>query len=200
MRHVPESFDAALAELRPVIRHRIRRYLRPWHTDTQRDEMQQAARIGAWHAWRRFDASRASWQTYASLFVDAYVARSVLGSKRQRESAKWRYIAQLVPLDEPTIDGGLTLSEMLPAPLEDIDEALDRPRRLEAARAAVLAGDRTHDARVRLVPVGEVTLRHVVGGETLRVLAEEYGVSKQAVSLAIQRRLLKARETVRHDA
>lgn len=82
---------------------------------------------------------------------------------------------------------GPTLGELLPDPAPPADEVLDQRRLLERVSSLVV-----EEAR-RPIELAAV-LRHVVGGESLRVVAADHGILRTTADQALRRCLARVRE------
>lgn len=194
------TFDAALAEVSDIIRHHVARVLRTTSRAyaVRRDDLEQAARIGAWYAFRRYDASHgASWRTWATHWIRAYVEREAWGSTHNRDGEKATGRRATASLDRelPRVHGSgakrLTLADLIPDPTPSPERRAIDVQTLRLAKRALLAptGPRSRmDARR--------AMQRWLSGWNLRDVAKGERVSFQAVSLQMRERLAAARVAV----
>ena len=177
------TFAQRLSEIADIIRHHVGRVMRTTSRAlaVRRDDLEQAARIGAWRAWESWDEARSSWRTWASHWVRAYVEREAWGETTRRRGEKATALRTTTSLDAP-------LAAVLPSPAPSPEQRAIDAERLRIARRHLLRkpGRRsTMDARR--------AMRAWLSGVDMRSIAKREGVSFQAVSLQMRERLESAR-------
>lgn len=95
------TFAEALTAVADIAKHWVGRTIRTAarRLAVRRDDLEQAARIGAWKAWQSFRADLSSWRTWASKWIRAYVEREAWGSQAQRRSPKFEARLSMRSLD-----------------------------------------------------------------------------------------------------
>jgi len=177
------TFSQRLSEVTDIIRAHVGRVIRSTsrRVAVHRDDLEQAARIGAWRAWESWDETRSSWRTWASHWVRAYVEREAWGETTRRRGEKATALRTTTSLDAP-------LAAVLPSPAPSPEQRAIDAERLRIARRHLLRKQGR-----RSVMDGRRAMRAWLSGVDMRSIAKREGVSFQAVSLQMRERLESAR-------
>lgn len=187
-----KTFSEALAAVADIASHWVGRTLRTTtrRLAVRRDDLEQAARIGAWKAWASFRDGLSSWRTWASKWIRAYVEREAWGSQAQRRSPKFEARLSMRSLDKRfehrQRDGQeRTLGDLQSSPLPSPERIASDRETLALVRRALLRGTRGREARAMALAYA--------AGESMPSIAARRGSSIQAVSQQLRPRLLAAR-------
>jgi hypothetical protein len=173
------TFDEALAAVSDVVRASVAR-TRP-QTHTERDDRMQAARIGVWHGWMRYDGRSSSWRTWAGVWARAYAEREAWGaaSRRNGEKATARHVTH----EE--------LGDVLPDPAPSPERRVEGRQALELALRPWLRVTKKQRRRGRW-PLAS-SLKAIALGDSCAEVARRHGVTTASVSLATVKRRREAR-------
>jgi len=185
------TFTEALSAVSDIASHWVGRTIRAAsrRLAVRRDDLEQAARIGAWKAWQSFRADLSSWRTWASKWIRAYVEREAWGSQAQRRSPKFE-----ARLSMRSLDAVLRVSESgtpttrldrLHSPAPSPERVASDRETARLVRRALLQGTRGRDVRAMALAYA--------AGESMPSIAARRGSSIQAVSQQLRPRLLAAR-------
>jgi len=157
-----------------------------------RDEAEQAGRLGVWRAWQTYDARKASWRTYATLWVRAYVYREA-GFDHTFDRPKAVAERATLRLDAPAGGEARTLGEVVPCPRPSPEAVLlqvESVRRMVSALRRPPGRLRRRSARF---DVGGIAVEVCADGLTHAEAAARFGVTRQAVQQAVAERVRLAR-------
>lgn len=188
------TFDDALSEVSDIIRHHVGRVMRTTSRAlaVRRDDLEQAARIGAWRAWESWDEARSSWRTWASHWVRAYVEREAWGHNHARKGQKAAALRATDSLDREVArvsrERRAMLGDLIPDPAPSPERRAIDAQLLRRVRRKLLASS---GPRSRMD--GRRAMQRWLSGWSLRDVAKGERVSFQAVSLQMRERLAAAR-------
>jgi len=188
-----KTFSEALSAVTDIASHWVGKTLRTTtrRLAVRRDDLEQAARIGAWKAWQCFRDGLSSWRTWASKWIRAYVEREAWGSQAQRRSPKFEARLSMRSLDKRLErrqgqDGHeKTLGDLQSSPLPSPERIASDRETLAIVRRALLRGTRGRGVRAMALAYA--------AGESMPSIAARRGSSVQAVSQQLRPRLLAAR-------